>query len=451
MNPAALAFIRKVSPSILHIYLERLEMSPLRWRLARGIFWSLAGGLISRGLYLPASILVARILGRESFGEMGIIHSTVGMFGGFAGFGLGLTATKYIAEFRVKDPAKAGRILCLSGMTAVFTGGLAALLLFIFAPWLAENTLAAPHLTDVLRIGSIILLFNALNGAQGGALAGFEAFKTIARISLFVGLADLPLIVGGCYLAGVKGAVWGTAAAMGLYWLLNRLAIRSELHRFHVPVRFSGCWKEWRILWSFSLPTVLSGAMLGPVNWICFAMLVNQTNGYAEMGIFNAANQWRTAILFLPNLIGGIVLPILSSLTAIDQRHDYNRILRANILINGIVAFGAAILISLLAPVILGVYGRDFIGGKYVLVFLSFSTVFMAMNDVIGLAIASMGKMWYGLLFNSLWAVLLIACTYILLGYHYGAMGLAAAIFISYIMHSVWQGVYFYRFLQAKR
>jgi O-antigen/teichoic acid export membrane protein len=180
-------------------------------------------------------------------------------------------------------------------------------------------------------------------------------------------------------------------------------------------------------------------------------MLVNQTNGYAEMGIFNAANQWRTAILFLPHLIGGIVLPILSSLTAIDQRHDYNKILFANILINGIVAFGAAIFISLLAPVILGIYGRDFIGGKYVLIFLSFSTVFMAMNDVIGLAIASMGKMWYGLLFNSLWAVLLIACTYILLGYHYGATGLSIAIFVSYIMHSLWQGIFFYRFLKARR
>ena len=71
-----------------------------------------------------------------------------------------------------------------------------------------EHISHSSHLTDVLRIGSIILLFNALNGAQGGALAGFEAFKTIARISLFVGLADLPLIVGGCYTCrGERGSV----------------------------------------------------------------------------------------------------------------------------------------------------------------------------------------------------------------------------------------------------
>ena len=31
-----------------------------------------------------------------------------------------------------------------------------------------------------------------------------------------------------------------------------------------------------------------------------------------EMGIFNAANQWYAMLMFLPGLLGGVVLPVLS-------------------------------------------------------------------------------------------------------------------------------------------
>jgi len=126
---------------------RRLEASSLGLRLARGAFWSLVGAVISRVLGVLASVLVARMLGREGFGELGVIQSTVGMFGTFAGFGLGLTATKYVAEFREKDAAKAGRIMALSERIALFTGGLTAVALIVLAPWLAARTLAAPRLT----------------------------------------------------------------------------------------------------------------------------------------------------------------------------------------------------------------------------------------------------------------------------------------------------------------
>jgi len=175
----------KYSPAAAHPFLTRIEASDIGSRLARGVFWSMAGAVISRGLMLCATVLVARMLGKTGFGELGMIRSTVGMFGIFAGFGLGLTATKLVAEFRSSDPSRAGRIISFSWKVAMLTGGLMALGLFVVATWLAEHTINAPHLTGVLRIGGLILFINALNGAQTGALAGFEAFKTIAYVNLF--------------------------------------------------------------------------------------------------------------------------------------------------------------------------------------------------------------------------------------------------------------------------
>jgi O-antigen/teichoic acid export membrane protein len=96
---------------MLQPFFKRIEASDIGIRLARGVFWSMAGAMISRGLMLVATVAVARLLGKTGYGELGMIQSTVGMFGVFAGFGLGLTATKHVAELRQSDPIRAGRIL----------------------------------------------------------------------------------------------------------------------------------------------------------------------------------------------------------------------------------------------------------------------------------------------------------------------------------------------------
>ena len=111
-------------PPFLRRWLDRLLASPLGRRIAKGVFWSLAGALISRGLAMVSSVLVARMLGREGFGELGTIQATVGMFGVFAGFGLGMTATKFVAELKFTNPLRAGRIIGLSSLTSWASGGL---------------------------------------------------------------------------------------------------------------------------------------------------------------------------------------------------------------------------------------------------------------------------------------------------------------------------------------
>src|SRR5262249_23165607 len=99
-------------------WLRFAETSPARWRLLRGALWSLVGAVLARGSVLLASLLLARMLGKGQFGEFGMIQSTVGMFGVFAGFGMGVTLTKHIAEWRAKDPARIGRVMKLANLLA---------------------------------------------------------------------------------------------------------------------------------------------------------------------------------------------------------------------------------------------------------------------------------------------------------------------------------------------
>jgi len=423
-------------PSFLRPLFDRVENSPIGSRLARGVFWSMAGAVISRGLMLCATVLVARMLGKIVYGELGMIQSTVGMFGVFAGFGLGLTATKHVAEFRQSDPERAGRIIGISGLVAMGTGGLMALGLFIFAPWLAEHTINAPHLAGVLRIGALILFINALNGAQTGALAGFEAFKTIAHVNLFVGLISFPILVAGAYFGGLTGAVWALAINLCFNWLLNHLALRKEAKRYQVPFTLHSCSQELPILWKFSLPAVLAGSMVGPVNWACNAMLVNRPDGYGEMGIFSAANQWYAMLMFLPGILGGVVLPVLSDQLGQNKTKQSMKTLILAIKMNMLIVTPLVLVASIASPYIMSLYGEGFSDGWPTLVVVLMTAGLLAVQTPVGQIIAASGRMWIGFAMNMGWALTFIVSTLLLVDY--GSVGLASARMLSYIIHATW-------------
>jgi len=423
-------------PDFLHPTLDRVEASEIGYRLAKGVFWSMAGAVISRGLMLVASVLVARMLGKSGFGELGMIRTTVGMFGVFAGFGLGLTATKHVAEFRGSDPGRAGRIISLSWLIAMITGGLMALGLFIFAPWLAEYTINAPHLTGLLRICALILFLNALNGAQTGALAGFEAFKTIAYVNLFVGLISFPILVAGTYVGGLTGAVWALTINLGVNWLLNHLALRKEARRYGVRLTFRNCSSERSVLWKFSLPAVLSGTVDLPVYWVCNAILVNQPEGYGEMGIFSAANQWYAMLLFLPGLLGGVVLPVLSEQLGQKDTEQSVKTLIFAVKMNALMVFPFVLLASIASPYIMSLYGESFRSGWPTLVVVLLAAGLIAVQNPVGQIIAASGRMWIGFAMNSGWALTIIVSTLLLVDF--GSLGLATATAISYIVHATW-------------
>ena len=423
-------------PPFLRSAFDRIENSPIGYRLARGVFWSMAGAVISRGLMLVATVLVARMLGKTVYGELGMIQSTVGMFGVFAGFGLSLTATKHVAEFCRSDPDRAGRIIGLSGLFAMVTGGLMALGLFIFAPWLAEHTINAPHLSGVLRIGALILFINALNGAQTGALSGFEAFKTIAYVNLFVGLISFPILVCGAYFGGLAGAVWALTINLGVNWLLNHLALRKEARRYKVPFTLKNCSREMSVLWRFSLPAVLAGSMVGPVNWICSALLVNQPDGYGEMGIFSAANQWYVILLFLPGLLSQVVLPVLSERLGQKETNQSIKTMVLAMKVNALLVLPIVLLASIASPYIMSLYGEGFRSGWPTLVVVLLTTGLVAIQTPVGQIIAASGKMWIGFAMNMGWALIFILGTLLLVDN--GSLGLATARAIGYIFHSLW-------------
>ena len=432
----------KLARSIRDKLTEILPANSLRRRFAKGAFWSIAGAIVSQGLALAASIVTARILGKVGFGELGMIVSTVGMFGLFAGLGLGLTATKHIAQYRSTDPLRAGRIIAMCSAVAMLSAGLISAVIFFTAPYLAAYTINAPQLTTELRIGCGLLFFNAIVGAQTGVLAGFEAFKTIAKVNLLRGLANFPLMVCGVYLFGLPGAVGARVAAAALAWIINQIALKKESRKANVLISYKGISSELQILWAFSVPAFLSQAMVGPVMWAANVILANQPKGYSEIAVFSAAWQWWRICLFFPQSFAHITLPILADRFGENDRKRIRKALGMSILCNGAVSLPLAIILSLFSYYIMSLYGSSFADAGIVLIIVAWASLLVSVQMPVGQLIAASGNMWIGFLTNVAWAAVFLG-SFVALR-NMGALGLTISILISYAAHASWTFVIAY-------
>lgn len=442
-------FLGPGTPAAVRRLAERIEGSAVASRLAKGALWSLAGTAVTRLFTLAASVVTVRLLGKVSYGELGVVTSTLLTFQAFAGLGLGMTATKYVAELRATDRARAGRILALSALVSGGAGVAAAALLWIFAPWLAAHTLGAPGLSGALRVAGLGLVFATLGGAQTGALAGFEAFRTLTRLNVWSGLLGVPVTIGAVWRFGFDGAVWSTVVTAALQWALTAFAVRAEARRHGVAIDFRRGWREQRVLWTFSLPALAQGVMVGPVSWAAAAILVNRPGGYPEMGVFSAANQWYTAVLFLPTALGGPVLPVLSERVGRKDAAGARKVLLAAVGMNAAVVVPIVAAGGLASPWIMGLYGPGFAEAWPTLVVVLATAGLVAVTNPFGQVLAAAERLWLGFLMNSGWAAVFLGSTLLLVDR--GALGLGTARLLGYAAHAAWTAAFAVRFARAGR
>ncbi len=418
-------------------------------RLLRGAFWSVMGTLFARALGLAAAIFAARIVGKLVYGELGIIQSTVGMLGTLAGFGMSTTASKFVAELRSKDPARAGRIIALSSLTSWTISLALAILLIFLSPWLCQHTFAAPQLTGYVRLSAPLLILGGINGAQLGVLMGFEAFKSIARVNCFTGLANFPLVVGGALLFGLPGIICGMVLGQACGCLLNLRALQREAKGYGVEISYSSCIAELPVLWQFSIPAVLTEIMISAVGWTTATMLVREVNGYSEMGAFSAANQWFNAAFWLPMMIGGAVLPMISERLGAEDGYNSAKLLWLSIKINALVVIPIVGFGCLASPYIMASYGKGFRNAWPTLVAVLLTAAILSLEFPLGQFLSASGRMWLGFASNVGWGVIFFGANLVML--RWGSFGLASARLVAYLAHAVFIFAYVILFMMVRR
>jgi O-antigen/teichoic acid export membrane protein len=381
-------------------------------------------------------MLVARLLGRETYGQFVIIQSTLGMIGVLAGFGIGTTATRYVADLRSRDSGRLGRIITITERTVMMVSLLIAIALGLGSNSLASTILNSADLAFPLCVSSLSVVFATLDGYQKSVLVGFEAMRRLAIGAVMGGVIGLPVMIALTGAFGLNGAAVGLAATSFSQFAFTRHQMQTVLHEFGISRNERSSISEWRTLRDFALPSLLSGLLVLPAHWVCQALLARTPYGYAELALLGVAMQWFNAAMFLPNLAGRIVLPIMTErLTAGDERQAA-AVLRATVFANAVVVVPSAVGISLASPWIMAMYGPEFRDGWPSLVLVSAIAALVVSAMPVGHMLAAKERMWTGVTMNLGWASVYIGVALALVTY--GSIGIVISLGVAYLAHTIW-------------
>jgi O-antigen/teichoic acid export membrane protein len=396
-------------PRVVREMVDQILASPLISRLLQGAFWSVAGAVAGRGLGLVTWMLVANPLGKTVFGELNFLLNTFSLLEKLSLFGLGVMATRYVAAHRRTDPARAGRILGLGLVSSVLLGVVMSAFIFAVAPWLSETLFDAAHLGPMLRIGCSLVALYAFGGVVEGCLAGFEAFRPIAWINLVGGAVSVPLLVYGARVAGLEGTLWMMVVAALCRVLFGYALLRRTATRCGCEITYRGIRKEVRAVLDFSIPIVCSSQTLFFGEWLGNWMLVRGPLGFGQLGIYSAAARWQQAVSFIPLNVSRALFPALTERHAARDRRSFVRMLRYYLAFCTVISAVCALGLSALSWPIMRGYGQEFAEGWSVLVLVSLTVILLPFRWVIEMIYRSLNAVWWEVLMNAAWTVVLIA------------------------------------------
>lgn len=395
--------------------------------LGRGLFWTMSGSILSRGVLFLAWILVARILGKEHYGEYGLIRNTVLMFATFAGAGMGQAATKFVAEFINKDKKKAERIAALVVILTFITAVVVFIAALFLAPLIADNTMHAPWLANDFRVAAFILLFSTINSVQIGILEGLGLFKKVAFINSINAVVSFPIFVVGAYWGGVLGSVIAYGLSIVVICLMSGWQIGIQKRLGFLRLNYKEAWKERKLIYVFILPAILSGIAVMPLKWVADVMLANNS-GFGELGTFSAA-------LTINMIILGIAATFNSPFLTIIARYKGKNNMRVEKLnVFGPWFIGIIMTLPFLCFPQLGglLFGKEYDGVLFrtTFVYILLFTIILMYKQGLSRILVIYNLQWFGLLSNILWGVIIIVMFLQLKSM--GAIGLSISYLIAY-------------------
>ena len=384
-------------------------------RLVRDSFWAVFGNGIGNALMLISGIVIARFLGKDLYGDYGLVKSTMFYVASFATFGLGLTSTKYISQcVSTSDKCARGIVKDSISITLLFSGFIALLLIFFAKPislYVGDEKLIQPF-----RYLSIIIMCRALTTTQIGLLAGFKKFEKIARNSVYSGLFLFCLCIPFTYFFSLDGALMSLLLSQIFNSIINHITIKKLLNTLPSEMYYS----RKKELIKFSFPIALQESSYTICNWAAIIFLTKFSSS-GELGLYTAAAQWNAIITMIPGLLGNVILSYLASSVLTDFNHS--KTLKKMISINFITTFIPFSIIFFLADIIASSYGKTFCELPNVLRVLAFSTIFETCSSVFKSEFLAINKTWTLFVIRFLRDILLLGGVYHILQETNGADG----------------------------
>lgn len=401
----------------------------IKSRIIGGLSWITFGSIFTKLLTLLSTIVLANLLGQENYGKFSALKSTMFFFVSFTGLYFGLATTKYVSQYIYTNKKKVANIISSNQFLCILINVIIILLILIFSKKIAINFLKSEEFSDLIKLGTIIIFTSSLYINQIGILNGIEFFKNSCFFELLNSAIFILLTVFGAYFFNLKGAVIGYCLQGILILVIVRIYVNNILLINGIKLKLFDSFHEISTILKFTIPGVSSSVAISFANWASIAMLINHQNNFGGIAAITISNQWQILVLFFPQMIGQILVPVLSSLSSANNKAKFYRIFLLFLILSIIFSVIGFTFLYFFSEKILWFYGKDYIKYKNVFMLTSFSATILSINNIITKALISKGLMKFNLLFDFCWSLIfLITCYLLIPNYNVVGVGYASCI-----------------------
>jgi O-antigen/teichoic acid export membrane protein len=375
---------------------------------------------------LVSTIVVARVLGADSFGSFVLIQTTVATGVVLASSGFTQASTHFTAAWRHTRPDDASRLLGFTLGSTCVGAVVCGLILSSFPDWIASELLQDPSLSDSVKAASLWMMVAPMPGALASALAGLEAFGAIAACGTVVGVSTAVGMILGASRGGVTGSVQGAGAGILLSSIVAVFVLRTVTRANGIRPTLRGALAHRSLVVPFALPALLGGLMVNPVFWVVNLMLAGHAGGAAEVGVFGAARQYWAVVVFVPTIVARPLLPILSDCVSRGAMEEARSAIRTSVAFVLTVVGSMAAVGFILSEDLMSLFGPTFSGRGDVLRVTMIGAVVFSLTIALSQVLVSAQRMWTLFGLSTLWALLFVG-VYAAIA-DLGALGCAVAL-----------------------
>lgn len=418
---------RIISHSIRNILSDGLHREA-----AAGATWNLAGTAVARLVALVATVAVVRILGPTRFGGLALIQTTAAAMATLSGLGLAFATTRFVAQHLESDRRRAGGYLTSAAILCVLSGTIFGLAVVVFSPQLATDLLGKRSLTTAVAMAGPLLLFSPLADILIAGITGLQRFRTLGWAQAARGVLDGVLLIVGALSGGIVGGILGYVVAEAIACLIAGVAVHRATRAETIELHLGLDRTVLPSLIRFALPSLSTALLLNVSLWLGQIFLAHQPGGLDSVGVFVFAQRFYLAAMFLPQVIGTVLFPMLSSLVGTGRFSRFRQLFRAYLGVTMFLATLAAGALFLLAGFVTALRGHGGAADARTLGILAFAAIPSALNNALGQAAVALRRIGWWLFSDVVLAIVFLGVAWLLVPSH-GSVGLAVAYLVSFI------------------
>jgi len=343
---------------------------------AVGSGWITFGQIVTQVTGVVTSIVIARWLGPEGLGELGITRDIAVLIVPIATLGISQMLTRQIGRSINGDNASeeiSGLLTLLVWFAAIASILSSTILLFIAMP--VERYMDTPGLHELIQVLALVVFISVSYELVNAVAIGLQEFKALSVRQVLSAILSPVVTLTFMYFWGVKGVILssGLVNLLLLVFLLKFL-IRGPVNRYQLRFTrpdLSGL----NQLVRKSLPLLGSMALMRPMGLVGSSTLLIYAS-LTELGLFRVALTFYGFALIVPSVFQMVLLPMFSRIKDPELIAQQGVLIVRLIMVLSVPFFVFAIFAA--EPVTTLLYGEEYLGAGS-LVALMLLTSFIAM------------------------------------------------------------------------